>query len=320
MITTGTYINPMTRKPFTVDREWLQDMANTANAMAHNGVRIPIAKDHNVDVDNTIGYARDFFVDKEGWLNASYEFGDEADEKLAKKIGQVSISWNKTFVDGRGNTYERAIREISLTPLPVVPNQKGFVEAELRQLDNTMKYISLSLKETNTMDYGNFTELLGTKVSDDNLFEVVESKLEELADAKKSLSSSKREVKKLTSLTLPQVDELTLDDRAQNFSERFDRCVEDAKLNDIDCTAFKDALIGEAGNRVALALTSNGGTQNPLTLAILKIVENFAPRVSLKEKSGPQAELSLKGRDGKAVYDRNASFAVDMRNAAGIPN
>ncbi len=156
IIRVGRYFKDSDDIEFEVTAETLQHWVTTFSLMQTNGVKVPIPAGHDLwgDPDLNRGYVRDLFIE-EGSLFATMELIGEDGIKLSK-TADVSLYSPVEYTDGSGNTYQRPILHIALTPYPLIPGLKEF-EAIAASL--------LSDKEKKKMDWAKIKASLG--ISDD---------------------------------------------------------------------------------------------------------------------------------------------------------
>lgn len=115
---------------FTIDQAKIDHWATTGNRMVKNGVKIPLPLKHNDNPEanraRLIEYATD--VNDSGLYSlwGKVRFNNARAAELAASTDVSIFVPGDTFVDGRGNSYEYAIKHIALTDYPVIPGLSDF--------------------------------------------------------------------------------------------------------------------------------------------------------------------------------------------------
>ena len=304
LIQTGIYSHPVEGWKMTVDTANMHYWVKTFQDMKANGVKVPILATHDFnDATDTMGYIDDMYIENNK-LYAIHEFRGEKNIETALVNGQVSIGI-KTVKDGKGNEYKNAIQHVAITPTPVVPNQDEFqIAASL----STCLFLALDKSGETNMDKSileKLEQLTGvSELTDDTVMDALDAFVQKTKDSKQSLTLSLGRLKELEALHIPHVDKETLEDRAELFSEHFDRLAEDGILPEGQLDEWKDLLIGAEGNRFALGLSTNGGREKALTRMVISLLQKLPPRASTKELTGSQTKvLDIEGRDGKSGFN-----------------
>lgn len=108
---------------FTITPEHLQHWKDAFSEMKSLQINVPICKDHQTDVDHTVGTVEDMETDGQS-LYAILEFPDERFVDLTKTNG-VSIAARPMIPTGV-KTFEDAIEHIALTSRPMIPGLSGY--------------------------------------------------------------------------------------------------------------------------------------------------------------------------------------------------
>jgi hypothetical protein len=124
-IHTGRYVHPAGRFELFVDRQRLDTWAGNFHRMKDAGVDVPVPVDHSTSARDNLGFVID--VQREGnTLKLLHQLIGEDAIKLAAR-NKVSLAIDPNFIDGQGNAYGDCVVHSSLTPIPIVPGQAGFV-------------------------------------------------------------------------------------------------------------------------------------------------------------------------------------------------
>jgi len=103
----------------------LSRWADQFATMKANGVKVPIPVGHTSDAEAVRGYVDDIYVDGDTLYMIAEMIGEDG-IALASRT-EVSINTEPGYVDGKGNKYTDPITHVALTPVPVVPDQDGFI-------------------------------------------------------------------------------------------------------------------------------------------------------------------------------------------------
>lgn len=124
-IRVGRYIHPAGKFELHVDEPRLDTWAENFRRMKAAGVDVPVPVDHSSSARDNLGYVID--VKREGdTLRLLHQLIGEDAIKLAAR-NKVSLGIDPHFVDGLGNIFGDCVVHSSLTPVPVVPGQEGFI-------------------------------------------------------------------------------------------------------------------------------------------------------------------------------------------------
>ncbi len=292
VIRVGHYIKADDGIEFEVTPKLLQHWVDTFKHMKANGVDVPIPAGHNNDPDRNHGYVRDIFVEGESLINVMELIG-EGSVDLAKR-NHVSVFVPPEFVDGKGNTYQRPILHVALTPTPVIPGLGGW-EAVAASL--TLKGIGMNWKE--------LQEGLGIEeaMTDDNAVKLLlthfdtqkkaQDKLKLALDELKKVPESKKASEPEKKVELSQPDPMLIQLSSENRLMKLNALVEAARIT----PAVRDKLKDQYASEKALTLSLGRGGDNFDEL-MAALAENNP--VELAEKSGPQTlVLSMVG-DGNS--------------------
>jgi hypothetical protein len=127
MIHAGNYVHPTRGYALDVDQNRLVRWAATGERMLAAGVPIPINCDHSDRARDVVGYVKQFKVDGDQLLGLCQFIGPDA--ALTAARNWVSVGINPDFKDGEARKWGEAIVHLALTPVPVVPDQGGFLAA-----------------------------------------------------------------------------------------------------------------------------------------------------------------------------------------------
>jgi hypothetical protein len=124
-IRAGRYLHPAGQFELHVDGARLDNWAENFRRMRAAGIDVPVPVDHSSSARDNLGYVID--VQREGdRLRLLHQLiGDDAIRLAARN--KVSLAIDPQFVDGHGNAFGDCVVHSSLTPVPVVPGQGGFV-------------------------------------------------------------------------------------------------------------------------------------------------------------------------------------------------
>lgn len=160
-----------------VDTEKMDEWIAAFDAMAKDGVEVPLLKYHSfgegdphnadpekrksADAENTLGYIREMrreWIGDEDHLFVSIEFNSPDSADLAFKVGRTSPGIVSDYEGGNGKQYGEVIEHLALTPRPVVPGQQGFKIAASNR--TAAGYITLTLNEETDMELQEFIKSL----------------------------------------------------------------------------------------------------------------------------------------------------------------
>jgi hypothetical protein len=124
-IRTGRYIHPAGKFELHVDAQRLDTWTENFHRMRAAGLDVPVPVDHSQSARDNLGYVVD--VKREGdTLKLLHQLiGDDAIKLAARN--KVSLGIDPQFADGHGTLFGDCVVHSSLTPIPVVPNQSGFL-------------------------------------------------------------------------------------------------------------------------------------------------------------------------------------------------
>jgi hypothetical protein len=124
-IHTGRYVHPAGHFELLVDRQRLDTWADNFRRMREAGVDVPVPVDHSPSARDNLGYVIDVRRDGDTLRLLHQLIGDDAIKLAARN--KVSLGIDRNFTDGRGTPFGDCVVHSSLTPIPVVPGQAGFV-------------------------------------------------------------------------------------------------------------------------------------------------------------------------------------------------
>ena len=124
-IRVGRYVHPAGKFELHVDEQRLDAWAQNFQRMKAAGVDVPVPVDHSTSARDNLGYVVDIRRDGDTLKLLHQLIGDDAIKLAARN--KVSLGIDPAFTDGRGNAFGDCVVHSSLTPVPVVPGQDGFV-------------------------------------------------------------------------------------------------------------------------------------------------------------------------------------------------
>lgn len=124
-IRVGRYVHPAGHFELSVDESRLDAWAANFRRMRDAGVDVPVPVDHSTSARDNLGFVIDAKRDGDRLCLLHQFIGDDAIALAARN--KVSLAIDPQFHDGHGTPYGDCIVHSSLTPIPVVPGQAGFV-------------------------------------------------------------------------------------------------------------------------------------------------------------------------------------------------
>jgi hypothetical protein len=124
-IRVGRYVHPAGHFELSVDEQRLDAWAANFRRMRDAGVDVPVPVDHSTSARDNLGYVIDAKRDGDRLCLLHQLIGEDAIALAARN--KVSLAIDPRFRDGHGTPYGDCIVHSSLTPIPVVPGQAGFV-------------------------------------------------------------------------------------------------------------------------------------------------------------------------------------------------
>jgi hypothetical protein len=124
-IRAGRYVHPAGHFELSVDESRLDAWAANFRRMREAGIDVPVPVDHSTSARDNLGYVLDVRREGDRLCLLHQLIGDDAIALAARN--KVSLGIDPAFRDGRGNAFGDCIVHSSLTPIPVVPGQGGFV-------------------------------------------------------------------------------------------------------------------------------------------------------------------------------------------------
>jgi hypothetical protein len=269
LIHAGAYVHPETKVPLDVNGARLNRWAETGRQMLSSGVAIPINCDHSDAARDVVGYVKEFKVDGDRLLALCQFIGEDAALLAARNL--VSVGIDPDFTDGEARKWGEAIVHLALTPVPVVPDQDQFGEAE---------ELPAQPESQGADDPGDSGEGGGQAPSEDAGAEKL----------KMELASPKQEILRL-STRLPR--ELPAEARsaiAESAAAKFDLAVERGVLSPAARERLVEALVGDKHDPPLITLSRAGNAEGGrcLALAVADILLDNTPLV-LGEATGLQA-------------------------------
>lgn len=295
-IHSGSYVHPARQFSLNVDRARLVRWADTGAAMLAAGLAIPINCDHSDRARDVVGYVKQFKLDGDRLLALCQFIGDDAALVAARNL--VSVGIDPQFTDGQARQWGEAIVHLALTPVPVVPNQGGFVEASLATPDDTLLLANDTAESTSDQVWLACTpeqlaalgDLLpgGTDVTPNDcvtriiqhlrtLEQMPDDDGEELAT---ELSAARQRIAELSARLPPALGEEAEAAMVESATARFDTAVARGGLS----PAARDRLVatlvkshdGKA-NLIALSRANSPRADRALALAVADILIDNQP-------------------------------------------
>lgn len=124
-IRTGTYVHPSRTFELRVDGARIDGWVRNFRRMRDNGIDVPVPVDHSASARDNLGYVLDVRREEDTLRLLHQLIGEDA-IRLASR-NKVSLGIDPAFKDGVGRFYGDCVVHSSLTPVPVVPGQEGFV-------------------------------------------------------------------------------------------------------------------------------------------------------------------------------------------------
>jgi hypothetical protein len=124
-IRAGRYVHPAGAFELHVDEQRLNNWAANFHRMKAAGVDVPVPVDHSTSARDNLGYIVDVKRDGDTLKLLHQLIGDDAIKLAARN--KVLLGIDPMFRDGTGQMFGDCIVHSSLTPIPVVPGQEGFV-------------------------------------------------------------------------------------------------------------------------------------------------------------------------------------------------
>jgi hypothetical protein len=302
----GNYVHPVRQFSLIVDRARLGRWADTGAAMLAAGVAIPINCDHSDRARDVVGYVKQFKLDGDRLLALCQFIGDDAALVAARNL--VSVGIDPDFTDGHARQWGEAIVHLALTPVPVVQNQGGFVEASLATPGDTLLLANDEPESTENQLWLACTpeqlaalgDLLpgGADVTPADCVTRIIQHLRTLADNDEDdgdelateLSAARQRIAELSARLPPALGEEAEAAMVESATSRFDAAVARGGLS----PAARDRLIatlvkshdGKA-NLLALSRSSSSRADRALALAVADILVDNLP-IDPGERTGLQ--------------------------------
>lgn len=124
-IRTGRYLHPAGQFELNVDEQRLDGWVANFHRMKAAGVDVPVPVDHSISARDNLGYVIDIKRDGDNLKLLHQLIGEDAIKLAARN--KVSLGIDPQFVDGQGNAFGDCVIHSSLTPIPVVSGQGGFI-------------------------------------------------------------------------------------------------------------------------------------------------------------------------------------------------
>jgi hypothetical protein len=260
--------------------------------MRQAGVDIEITVDHSPRVAAVQGYLVDMFVEGDRLYGVHEMLGQSAID-LARRVKNVSVEIDPSFVDGRGTRYGEAIVRSSLVQQPVVPGQDHFVPlAASRGGDvssDTMRPAPVLLWSGEAVDAVDVAD----DPAEDQFGATAADRPDELAQR---LARSEQRVlslqRELASARPPAVEAGLLDELADAAETRLEALVEQGRVSPATRDRLAVLLLGSPQRRPAVMLARgaarHAGFDQPLARMILDALAlNDVP--PLGERTASQA-------------------------------
>jgi hypothetical protein len=146
LIRVGEWVMPQSGVKFSVTNEDLDHWVKTFETMQAAGVKVHVPSGHTDDADKNRGWVLAMFRDGDVLKGQLKIIGEDAIAAAVRN--EVSIYVPPTLTDGKGNTYERPIAHVALTPTPVISGQGGWVPiAASNTQHNTRAALALSRED-----------------------------------------------------------------------------------------------------------------------------------------------------------------------------
>ena len=130
VVVDGAWKDTKSGRVVTFTPERRARLMQETNRFLSNGNKIPFPDGHSWDANRNMGYWPGPFVNLGTRLVGVVEpRGDDVKKKIKdRKIDAVSVVIEYDHEDPKGNVYPEVITQICATPVPVLTDQKDFVE------------------------------------------------------------------------------------------------------------------------------------------------------------------------------------------------
>ncbi len=358
VIRSGKFFVPHANVWLDVDQSRMDRWVAAFGRMKSAGVPVKFTVDHRREAEAVRGEVVNLFRAGDV-LKFDVEVQDTAAETAILRNRDVSLELEPNVVDGRGNQYAEAVTAISLVSDAVVPGQSPFqrIAASRENDDSTLLLLGAIKEQDSIIRRSSMTpdhlkrmqtamDLKPETTEEDTLSEAVkrlekakedathaketggDNRDQELADAKKEADDTKKELGRareqillLSKSGIPSVDPDALEAFAEARQAEIDGLVRDGKITPAVAKKLCASLIGEAGHRPALTLSTKAATaaglSSPLAKAVLEALKDNDPVLLGKlvgEKSGLQHSVAL-GRPVDAPA-HDPKVTEEMKNMA----
>lgn len=285
----GHYVHPSAGWEADITVAKLDQYATAFREMRKNGIDVEVTVDHSGSARDVIGYITDMWVEGES-LMAAHDLIGEDSFALVETVHNTSVEIRGEFVDGKGTKYGEAIVANSIVQAPVMPGQAQApfrIAASLEAARAFARKHSIPLlePETKTMDpiLALIQQITGAK-------DVTEANGEQLL--KDWWSTAKPRLERKDEPIKASLDPEVLEDRAESTGERIDGLVKAGKLTAAAAKDLSTALIGDRGNRNAMALSRGASGEAPLARAVVDALAKNEPK-ALAEAAAALGKLSM---------------------------
>jgi hypothetical protein len=332
----GNYVHPARQFSLSVDRARLDRWADTGARMLAAGVAIPINCDHSDRARDVVGYVKQFKLDGDRLLALCQLIGDDAALVAARNL--VSVGIDPDFTDGQARRWGEAIVHLALTPVPVVPNQGGFVEASLAASADTLL---LADDATGSVDdqfclactpeqLATLAGLIpgGADIAPADCVTRVIQHLRTLAQTDEvnhggelaaELSAARQRIVELSARLPPSLGEEAEAAMVESVTARFDAAVACGGLSPTARDRLVATLVkGEDGNANLIALSRQSGSRadRALALVVADILVDNQP-IDLGERTGLQAMARTIPGDESSPIEQLRQYMTRMASVSG---
>jgi hypothetical protein len=330
VISVGSYKHPVTGEAFDVTANHLDKWCSAFDAMAKDGIKVPIYSSHKGSTDAHMGYCAGMTrggkaafakypelsklpADKapldENRLYAIHEFPDKAAADKAGQVGQVSAFINKRYKGGNGNNYGSAIQHIAVTPEPVIPGQTGF--CALSREDQDHVFVLGLLKDSENENADGVTDMTPKQLAD--LVAILPEAARKDVTVENITAALSAHTLALSAEITKATDELKLSretpaieidpEIVEAQTVRLSALVDAGKITPACAKALEPVIIGTAEKPQTIALSRKAtGTPKSLASMVLTALESNVS-IQLGEKTGAQRPLALAREDEAAAAD-----------------
>jgi hypothetical protein len=300
------------------------------------GVAIPINCDHSDRARDVVGYVKEFKLDGDRLLALCQFIGDDAALVAARNL--VSVGIDPDFTDGHARQWGEAIVHLALTPVPVVPNQGGFVEASLAASTDTLLLAddgSPSVDDRVCVactpeQLATLAGLIpgGADITPADCVTRVIQHLRTLTQTHETenggelaaeLSAARQRIVELSARLPPSLGEEAEAAMVESATSRLDAAVACGGLS----PAARDRLVatlvkGQDGkaNLIALSRSASSGADRALALVVADILVDNQP-IDLAERTGLQALARTIPGDESSPIEQLRQYMTRMASVSG---